>query len=96
MKFIVIQFEDALGRVIEYPLIFPEGIIHAEMAEAVKWAIRRSTDVSSIPKAVAAGEALLDEVVVTNMRSESLGLGPRKTDEVLIGNIDTTKGVIRA
>lgn len=95
MKYIVLQFKDELGRTVEYPIIFPEGIIHAEMADVVKHAIRRSQGRITIPTAVAAGEVFIDEVCIGKSRSESLNRGPRHGDDTFIEMIDETKGVIR-
>lgn len=93
MKYIM--FLDKLGR--RFPVIFPDELVHANVAEAIQTAVRQGeleaglTD-WSCPEPITAGS--IDILCVgTHGHSETLSLKSEYNDRVIINVYDYDKGV---
>lgn len=85
-KYIIIQHGSY-----EYPIIFPDKLVHEDMARAVLSQEQFFPRGGKIAMVVSAGFINLDELdnhtdgyAIPDRRSDSLGLGPRKDDAALI------------
>lgn len=80
MKYIVIQKMIADDKFYEFPIIFPNALIHKDVAEAItRMKFLKNSFIA------AAGEFTLHGAVGCSGRSETIGVGSRKeTDERLI------------
>lgn len=91
-----VMFEDKHGR--KFPVIFPEELVHSDMAEAVMQATRRGEVGAgkrdySCPKPVSAGFIKQLDVVTTYGASETLNLKSHPEDANLIVGHPYTKGL---
>lgn len=87
MKYIVLETEQDNPQ--KVPLIFPDFLVHSEMARHLREAIRRHLGVES--KAVSAGNIVFEDVVTTG-KSETLKLTSRDEDAKMIAMYDYLKG----
>lgn len=95
-KYIIIQYGPY-----EYPIIFPDKLVHEDMARAVlsQEQFNRSPECMAI--VVAAGFIDLEcisglyyeKAIDVHRSSESLGIGPRKDDYALISNFRYGHGI---
>lgn len=90
MKYVVMQVETH-GLMREFPVIFPDGITHKDMAEA----LRRLPDMR-MAKPVSAGFVSSTDVGPGfHGESESLGLESReRADDELVAMLDYSMGLV--
>jgi len=96
MSWKYVMFQDKHGR--QFPVIFPQELVHAEIAHAIPSAYRsgelkegkRDWD---CPKAVSAG--FIEGLTITHAcrESESLDMKARKEDRRIINNHPYEKGI---
>lgn len=95
MKYVVMEFKFN-GLTVQYPIIFPNNLVHSGMAEAVTEVLTKQLqEMATGIKPVSAGEVTFHGEVNCSGGSVSLELKSRKVeDETLIHLVDYTAGII--
>lgn len=105
MKYVVLQVTDHAARageddmVRELPIIFPEALVHKDMADAVGRVLRRERPDGRMREVVPVAGGFIHSMNVgskggCNGKSESLGLASRgEQDDVLIACMDYLHGL---
>jgi hypothetical protein len=94
MKYIVVKVDD--GKIPrEYPILFPEALVHSEVLDAMKFGIQRSLEKPVKMECVSAGFiSCMCIDAVCHGKSESIGISSRDEDDALIKMIDYTHGIL--
>ncbi|HAF2130143.1 TPA: hypothetical protein G9F27_004414 [Salmonella enterica] len=91
MKYIILRLEGKIPR--EVPVIFPNLLVHADVASAITNMIQADTDTSITGiRVVSAG--FCDTAVGCHGRSESLNITSRDIDDAVINTVDYTFGLL--
>lgn len=99
MKYIILRLEGKITR--EVPVIFPNLLVHADVASAITNMIQADTDTSTSTststsitgiRVVSAG--FCDTAVGCHGRSESLNITSRDIDDAVINTVDYTFGLL--
>jgi len=97
MSWKYVMFQDRHGR--QFPVIFPQELVHAEMAKIVPHAYRSGELADGkrewdCPKAVSAGFVEGMAVCIAMGESESMGVKSRPEDTQIINNHPYEKGIV--
>jgi hypothetical protein len=97
LKYIMLRIQEGgrSGHMRLVPILFPEAMVHATMAEALVDAVRVEQAPAKVD-VVSAGQVRIDaEDVVVHDRSESLMLRPHTDDARIIATINYTHGIFQ-
>ncbi|ECG8630030.1 hypothetical protein CJG84_04740 [Salmonella enterica] len=93
MKYIILRMEGKIPR--EVPVIFPNLLVHADVASAITTMIQADTDTStSITGIRVVSAGFCDTAVGCHGRSESLNITSRDIDDAVINTVDYTFGLL--
>lgn len=93
MKYIILRLEGKIPR--EVPVIFPNLLVHADVASAITNMIQADTDTStSITGIRVVSAGFCDTAVGCHGRSESLNITSRDIDDAVINTVDYTFGLL--
>lgn len=93
MKYIILRLEGKIPR--EVPVIFPNLLVHADVASAITTMIQADTDTStSITDIRVVSAGFCDTAVGCYGRSESLNITSRDIDDAVINTVDYTFGLL--
>lgn len=93
MKYVMLSFTH-VGIERQFPVIFPNDIIHSEAAKAFEGALRNSISARLNLKVVSAGELNVRVEVHADSRSVSIGAASRPEDTAHINGIDYNHGIV--
>ncbi|HAT1683685.1 TPA: hypothetical protein I8Y21_004441 [Klebsiella oxytoca] len=85
MKYIILRLDGKLPR--DVPVIFPELLVHADVAKAMTTMIKEDSDNIHITDIRVVSAGFCNTAVECHGRSESLNIGSRDTDDVIINTL---------
>lgn len=94
MKYVMFEMV-AAGKIIQrYPVIFPDNLVHDDIARAMKPLIEENIPCTSV-RVVGAGECYISAKVDESSFSYTLGgICPHPEDEQIINSIDYFHGMV--
>ncbi|HGA5503405.1 TPA: hypothetical protein ACISZU_000181 [Salmonella enterica subsp. enterica serovar Potsdam] len=92
MKYIILRLDGKLPR--DVPVIFPELLVHADVAKAMTAMIKEDSDNIHITDIRVVSAGFCNTAVECHGRSESLNIASREIDDTVINTVDYTFGLL--
>ncbi|EEG5670946.1 hypothetical protein G3G77_002000 [Salmonella enterica] len=92
MKYIILRLDGKIPR--EVPVIFPDLLVHADVAEAMTAMIKEDSSNTNITNVRVVSAGFCNTAVECFGKSESLDIASRDIDDTVINTWDYTFGLL--
>ncbi|EGB8646316.1 hypothetical protein H8N91_001743 [Salmonella enterica] len=92
MKYIILRLDGKIPR--EVPVIFPDLLVHADVARAMTAMIKEGSSNTNITDVRVVSAGFCNTAVECHGKSETLNIASRDIDNTVINTVDYTFGLL--